>query len=171
MTYYCKTCYHRWNWLLGMQTVSRTICRSGKYKLFRYDDICSLLQRYSINIEKDLQQLLTLMLFSRAIHNTDDHERNFSLINDGQGYCLSPAYDLVPSLVAGQYHAASFNHSVFPPRPSEVARLGKIFGLPKTTVAHCAEHVKSAIELWPYFAEQAGIIEQECNKIEKVFSK
>jgi serine/threonine protein kinase HipA of HipAB toxin-antitoxin module len=39
--------------------------------------------QYSINIEQDLKQLLAIMLFNRAIHNADDHERNFSPINRG----------------------------------------------------------------------------------------
>ncbi|MBT3347251.1 MAG: hypothetical protein HOM84_04210 [Thiotrichales bacterium] len=40
----------------------------------------------------------------RTINNNDDHERNFSLIyrmddNNHSGYRLSPAYDMVPSIV------------------------------------------------------------------------
>ncbi|MCE2460079.1 MAG: HipA domain-containing protein [Pseudomonadales bacterium] len=34
-----------------------------------------------------------MALFDRAINNTDDHGRNFSLIHRGDGYRLSPAYD------------------------------------------------------------------------------
>ncbi|MDA9003993.1 type II toxin-antitoxin system HipA family toxin [bacterium] len=100
--------------------------------LFRYDDIVVLLRRYSIHVEQDLVHLLSLMLFNRAIHNTDDHERNFSFIHRGEGYQLAPAYDMVPSVVAGQYHVAGFGYSPYPPTLKEAKRLGRIFNLPKS---------------------------------------
>ena len=95
---------------------------------FRYDDIRELIARYSADPAIDLEQLLTLMLFNSRINNTDDNERNFSLIQRGDGYRLSPAYDLVPSLTLGGYHAAGFSYAANPPTPSEALRLGRIFG-------------------------------------------
>lgn len=134
-------------------------------RTFRYDDVCELLRRYSANIEQDIEQLLRLMLFNRAINNTDDHERNFSLIHRGEGYCLAPAYDLVPSLVTGAYHAAGFDLNPYPPRPSEANKLGKIFGLPKPVVVSIAEEVLSAVREWPHFAGRTGVDEQEAARI------
>ena len=128
---------------------------------FRYDDIHHLLSRYSVDPEADFEQLLKLMLFNRSINNTDDHERNFSLINRGGGYRLSPAYDLVPSLALGEYHAAGFGYRVSPPTASEVVRLGKVFGLSKATVARCAARVGAAIASWPDTAAEAGVSERE----------
>ena len=135
---------------------------------FRYDNICNLLRQHSITIADDLQQLLALMLFNRAINNTDDHERNFSLINRGLGYQLAPAYDMVPSLTTGEYHAAGFSNSPFPPRPSEASELGKIFGLPKTTVASVAERVINAVKNWQNFAEQAGVEESDMVRVGRI---
>ena len=66
-------------------------------------------------VEQDLKQLLRLMLFNRAINNTDDHERNFSFMRHQNGYRLAPAYDLVPSLGLGEYHAAGFGFQPYPP--------------------------------------------------------
>ena len=113
--------------------------------------------------------LLRLMLFNRAINNTDDHERNFSLIHRGDGYCLAPAYDLVPSLVTGVYHAAGFDLQPYPPRPSEAGTLGKVFGLPKPLVASIAEEVLCAVQAWPRFAEQTGVEEEEAARIGRCF--
>lgn len=134
---------------------------------FRYDNIYQLLCKHSTTIEQDLQQLLALMLFNRAINNTDDHERNFSLINKGEGYQLAPAYDLVPSVATGQYHAAGFAYQPYPPRPSETAKLGKIFGLSKTTVKHITEQITEAIKNWHRYAEQAGVNETDTQRINK----
>lgn len=134
---------------------------------FRYDDIRNLVSRYSIDPEKDLKQLLKLMLFNRCIHNTDDHERNFSLINRGEGFRLSPAYDLLPSLSYGEYHAAGFEYRGDPPTPSEVVRLGRVFGLSKPTVANCAEQVGTAVSAWPIWAGEAGVSEEDMEKVQQ----
>lgn len=136
-------------------------------QVFRYDNVCELLRQYSISIEQDLKQLLALMLFNRAINNTDDHERNFSLINRGLGYQLAPAYDLVPSIVTGEYHAAGFGLNPSPPRPSEAGKLGKIFGLPKTDVVDVAERVIAAVSGWKGFAKQVGVSEADAVRIER----
>src|SRR5699024_8007393 len=132
---------------------------------FRYDDVCDVLRRHSCQIDVDLPQLLRLMLFNSAINNTDDHERNFSLIHDGDGYRFAPAYDLVPSLVSGEYHAAGFGYAPNLPSPSAVARHGRIFGLPKATVAHIADQVQAAIKRWLVHASEAGLDEQEAERV------
>jgi len=138
-------------------------------RAFRYDDICSLLRRYSIRIEKDLKQLLRLMLFNRAINNTDDHERNFSLIHRGEGYEFAPGYDLVPSLTRGDYHVAGFGYQPDPPRPSEVMKLKSVFGLPKADVTDIASEVIEAVRRWPALAECAGVAEEEALRIQACF--
>ena len=132
---------------------------------FRYDDVCLLLQKYSVDIEQDLMQLLRLMLFNRAIHNTDDHERNFSLINCGQGYRLAPAYDLVPSLAIGEYHAAGYANQAYPPRPGEALKMGRIFGLSHGVVGEIAEAVAEAVRRWPEFAAEAGVSDADQKRL------
>ena len=136
---------------------------------FRYDDICELLRRHSISIESDLQQLLRLMLFNRAINNTDDHERNFSLIHRGEGYQFAPAYDLVPSTAVGEYHAAGFGYQPYPPTTTEVVRLGKVFGLSKTVVSQIADQVLTAVTQWHLFAEQASVSEEDSDLVARCF--
>lgn len=136
---------------------------------FRYDDLYRLLQQYSCNIEEDLKQLLRLMLFNRAINNTDDHERNFSFIHTTKGYQLAPAYDLVPSLAVGEYHAAGFAYQAYPPTATEAEKMGKIFGLAKGDVSAIAQQIRDAIGQWPYYAEQAGASEEQMQQVGKVF--
>ena len=133
--------------------------------MFRYDNIQQILKIHSVNIEEDLKQLLRIMLFNRAINNVDDHERNFSLINDGNGYQLSPAYDLVPSLTVGQYHAAGFKYSSFPPSPSEIDGSVRVLGVPKKVAKRCAEQVIAAVQKWSEFAEQADVCETDMQRV------
>ncbi|TQV89741.1 type II toxin-antitoxin system HipA family toxin [Aliikangiella coralliicola] len=138
--------------------------------MFKYDNILQILKTYSSKIQDDVKQLLRLMLFNRAINNIDDHERNFSLSNSGNGYQLSPAYDLVPSLNRGEYHAAGFNYSNYPPKPSEIDGTKRILGVPKVEAKACAEQVINAVEKWTYFAELAGVSEKDSKKISAILN-
>ena len=137
---------------------------------FRYDDIAELLRRHSPDIIADLDQLIRLMLFNRAINNLDDHERNFSLVWSGEGYRFAPAYDLVPSLVNGGYPVAGFGYSPFPPRPAELLTGKKILGLSAPKVKAAAEDVIDVVSRWPEYAAAAGVEEQEVETVAGYFS-
>lgn len=138
---------------------------------FRYDDLYQLIQKHSIAVEDDLKQLLRLMLFNRAINNTDDHERNFSFIYQDGGYRFAPAYDLVPSLSTGEYHAASYGYQPFPPLPQEIEKQGKAFGLRKGDVQAIAQQVQAAVLNWSSHAQNAGVSEEDQHKVQQVLLK
>ncbi len=46
---------------------------------------------------RQLEQLFRRMVFNALISNTDDHPRNHAILADGDGWRISPAYDLTPS--------------------------------------------------------------------------
>lgn len=110
------------------------------------------------------------MLFNRAIHNTDDHARNFSFLHRGEGYRLAPAYDLVPSLSVGEYHAAGYGYRPDPPTPTEARSLGRVLKLPKPIVHQVADEVVAAVECWQEFAERAGVGEQDAERVLRVLA-
>ncbi|MEE9494237.1 MAG: type II toxin-antitoxin system HipA family toxin [Gammaproteobacteria bacterium] len=139
--------------------------RSG---VFLYDDIANLLKKFSMDIEADLTQLLSLMFFNRAINNLDDHERNFSLISEGDGFRMAPGYDMVPSLTSGAYPVAGYQYNPRPPTPSEAIHCGKIFGLPKTAVKRIADQVISAVEQWPVWAEKNEVSDKDSDNVQRV---
>jgi serine/threonine-protein kinase HipA len=145
---------------------TNTQCDRGG--VFRYDDLVKLARFYSNRVEEDLIQLLTMMLFNRAINNTDTHERNFSYIHKDKGYSLAPAYDMVLSLSVGEYAVAGYEYSQQPPLASEAIKIGKIFGLSKTRVKLISEKIVAAIELWPNIAEKAGVCDKDINAIGKI---
>ena len=139
-------------------------------RAFRYDDIAELVRRRSTRVRVDIPALVRLMTFNRAINNTDDHERNFSLIHRGEGYCLSPAYDLMPSLAIGEYHAAGCGYEPSPPSPRALTTGGRVFGLSKPEVRRCAEEVMAAVGRWSEFAGQAGVGEEEAARVARCFA-
>jgi serine/threonine-protein kinase HipA len=70
-----------------------------------YPDLARLLRRSGLALAnqsvRDAEELFRRMVFNILIDNTDDHEKNHSLIDHGdrsQGrYILSPAYDVLPT--------------------------------------------------------------------------
>ncbi len=136
--------------------------------VFRYDEIANIVRLFSIDIETDLTQLLRIMLYNRAINNTDNHERNFSLICEGDGYRLAPGYDMVPSLTTGAYPVAGYQLNPWAPRPSEVSSHGKIFGLPKTVVKRIADEVIAAVQQWPQWAQNNDVSEKDYENISHI---
>jgi len=63
-----------------------------------YLDIAEFISTYGANIEANLHQLWRRIIFNIAISNTDDHLRNHGFILTKDGWILSPAYDLNPSI-------------------------------------------------------------------------
>lgn len=63
-----------------------------------YLDIAEFIQTYGTAIEENMQQLWRRIVFNIAISSTDDHLRNHGFILTDEGWVLSPAYDLNPSV-------------------------------------------------------------------------
>ena len=95
--------------------ITKRIDRTGKKK-YPMEDFCQLSNKlteykyngsyelcfrlplsYSSQRTIDSIKFFNIVLFSYLTGNTDMHLKNFSLINQGQGYKLAPSYDLVPS--------------------------------------------------------------------------
>lgn len=95
--------------------ITKRIDRNGKKK-YPMEDFCQLSNKlteykyngsyelcyrlplsYSSQRAIDSIKFFNIVLFSYLTGNTDMHLKNFSLINQGQGYKLAPSYDLVPS--------------------------------------------------------------------------
>lgn len=63
-----------------------------------YLDIVEFVQYHGIHVEENLAQLWRRLIFNIAVSNTDDHLRNHGFILKNEGWQLSPAYDLNPSI-------------------------------------------------------------------------
>ena len=67
-----------------------------------YLQLAETIRKYSSAAMLDVQKFWEVVLFSWITGNSDMHCKNFSLLNrnDGKGYLLSPAYDLLAVLLA-----------------------------------------------------------------------
>ena len=63
-----------------------------------YLDIVEFIQFSGTNVEEDLHQLWRRLVFNILISNTDDHLRNHGFILTDEGWRLSPAFDINPSI-------------------------------------------------------------------------
>ena len=63
-----------------------------------YLDLAEFIQYSGANNKADLHQLWKRIVFNIAVSNTDDHLRNHGFILKEDGWRLSPAYDINPSI-------------------------------------------------------------------------
>ena len=63
-----------------------------------YLDIVEFILNHGCNVKENLHQLWRRIVFNIAVSNTDDHLRNHGFILKNEGWELSPAYDLNPSI-------------------------------------------------------------------------
>jgi serine/threonine-protein kinase HipA len=74
----------------------------GKYNS-SYEEAASVVGRFSSRAQIDLGRFFRLVVFNLVIGNADAHLKNFSLLERGEGLRLSPAYDLLNTIVYPQY--------------------------------------------------------------------
>jgi serine/threonine-protein kinase HipA len=60
------------------------------------------IRRASTSPEADLRELYKRMCFNAMVSNLDDHPRNHALLAKNEGWRLSPAYDLTPTVSIAQ---------------------------------------------------------------------
>jgi serine/threonine-protein kinase HipA len=58
-----------------------------------------LILRHAVNPGYDLLRFFELLVFSFLTGNADMHLKNFSLFRQAEGYSLTPAYDLLPTVL------------------------------------------------------------------------
>lgn len=74
----------------------------GKYDS-SYEEAATVIQRFSARARIDIDRYYRLVVFNLIIGNADAHLKNFSLLETADGLRLSPAYDLVNTLVYPDY--------------------------------------------------------------------
>jgi len=134
----------------------------------RYEDIADLIRQYCDDPVTDLQQLLGQALINSALHNTDDHLRNFSLLHTGQGWQLSPAYDIVPDETLGSYHQLTLAGKPFLPDLEHAVLAGKALGVGKADSCRVAQRVAEALTHWPRLLKQAGVQAEAFERLIKI---
>jgi serine/threonine-protein kinase HipA len=85
---------------LRMEDFAQILNKPSKDKYdASYEDIASAIQQYSKQPIIDLDRFFRQVLLTIIVGNCDAHLKNFSLIEQGDGLILSPAYDIINTLL------------------------------------------------------------------------
>lgn len=68
---------------------------------YSYADLAGVIRQYGTKVRTDLHELFRRMVFNILVTNDDDHLRNHGFLHDGDGWRLSPLYDVVPKPQVG----------------------------------------------------------------------
>jgi serine/threonine-protein kinase HipA len=74
----------------------------GKYNS-SYEEAAGVIEHFSARARIDLNRYFRLVAFNLVIGNADAHLKNFSLLERGEGLRLSPAYDLLNTIIYPHY--------------------------------------------------------------------
>ncbi|MBA0885137.1 type II toxin-antitoxin system HipA family toxin [Flavobacterium undicola] len=133
-----------------------------------YLDIAEFISNYGTNVEANLHQLWRRIIFNIAISNTDDHLRNHGFILTKEGWILSPAYDLNPSIdkdglalnIDTDNNALDF----------ELAKsVGEYFRLNNNQMEVIIQEVLKVTSNWKTIAKEIGISRSEQELMNKAF--
>ncbi len=137
-------------------------------KTASYLDIAEFISNYGVNIEENLHQLWRRIVFNIAISNTDDHLRNHGFILTDEGWILSPAYDLNPSVdkdglalnIDMDNNALDF----------EIAKsVGDFFRLDEKQMNKIITEVSDSVSEWEKIADKIGISKSEREMMKGAF--
>ncbi len=133
-----------------------------------YLELALFIQNYGCEVDKNLEQLWRRIVFNIAISNTDDHLRNHGFILTNEGWILSPAYDLNPSIgkdglalnIDTDNNALNFNLA---------KSVGDYFRLDKNEMDTIINEVILAVGTWQEVAKKIGISNKEQQIMDKAF--
>lgn len=134
-----------------------------------YIDIAEHLVKNGSSTKKDLAELWRRIIFNIAISNTDDHLRNHGFIYHSNGWILSPAYDLNPTVGTLGLHLniSDTDNSLNYDLAMEVR---EYFRLNRATALQIKSQVLNSVARWAVIAEQTGISHAERQLMEPAFN-
>ncbi|WP_370453944.1 type II toxin-antitoxin system HipA family toxin [Flavobacterium sp. RSP15] len=131
--------------------------------------MAEFISNHGTNIEANLYQLWRRIVFNIAISNTDDHLRNHGFILTKEGWILSPAYDLNPSIEKDglALNIDTDNNDL----DFELAKsVGEYFRLNKEQMETIIQEVLQATSNWKNIASEIGISRGEQELMVKAFN-
>ncbi|WP_418264174.1 type II toxin-antitoxin system HipA family toxin [Flavobacterium faecale] len=133
-----------------------------------YLDLAEFISNYGVNVEANLHQLWRRIIFNIAISNTDDHLRNHGFVLAKDGWILSPAYDLNPSIdKEGLALNIDMDNNAL---DFELAKsVGEYFRLNNIQMDDIIHQVTGVVRQWKELAAKLRIPRSEQELMEKAF--
>ena len=133
-----------------------------------YLDIVDFLIKYGADVSHDLPELWRRIVFSICVSNTDDHLRNHGFLLAGEGWKLSPAYDINPDCYGNglNLNISDTDNSQSLDLAREVA---EFFRLDQSEADEIIDQVRDAVSRWRSEATGVGIPRGEQQMMEPAF--
>lgn len=109
----------------------------------------------STQIGRDLEQLFRRVLFNILIGNRDDHLRNHGFMRAGDGWQLSPAFDVNPN-PDKDYHVLAINEADPSPDSGLLLATATYYRIPKKETSAIVGQVRDAVRGWEARARALG---------------
>lgn len=106
-------------------------------------------------IASDLEQLFRRVLFNILIGNRDDHLRNHGFLRMGEGWQLSPAFDVNPN-PDKDHHVLAIDEHDPSPNSDRLIATTDYYRLTKQAAAAVVDQVRAAVRDWPVRARLLG---------------
>ena len=141
----------------GSKTAMEDMCQLSerlteyKYK-GSYEQIAKLIKKYSAVPQLDLVNFWEVVVFSWITGNSDMHLKNFSLYKTPLGFCLTPAYDLLSTLIVMPQEteelALTLNGKKRKIKRSDFEKAMTASGLNEKVIQNMANKFGKAISKW-----------------------
>jgi len=136
---------------------------------YDYVDIAEFLPEHGAAVNEDLAQLWRRVVFSIAVHNTDDHMRNHGFLRHGAGWRLSPIFDVNPNPNLGETRATSIAGAESAEEVDGVMALATDCGLSAKQARQIIGDVLEATAAWRDAATRNGIAESSQARFSDAF--
>jgi serine/threonine-protein kinase HipA len=125
-----------------------------------YLEIVEFIQFSGAHVTEDLHQLWKRLIFNILISNTDDHLRNHGFVLTPEGWRLSPAFDINPS-IDKEGLALNIDMDNNSLDINLAKSVGAYFRLEEKEMDSVIDHVKSVVSGWQKLAAEIGIPRSE----------
>jgi len=137
-----------------------------------YLEIADALRAHGAAPRRDLAELWRRMVFNILVSNTDDHLRNHGLLHEyGEGWRLSPAYDLNPTPTDERPRVLTTHIDEHDGTASLDLALATAvyYGLGMSEARRIAGEVGAAVEAWREVAAGMGATPRQADRMESAF--
>ena len=118
-----------------------------------------------INIQ--LEQLFRRVLFNILIGNRDDHLRNHGFLREGNGWVLSPAFDVNPNPDKAE-HVLTIDGMDASPDSDLLMATAAFYRLKPNDAKNIEQEVRKAVEGWDKKAKSLGLRNNEIDLMQDV---
>ncbi|HUU02758.1 MAG TPA: HipA domain-containing protein [Myxococcota bacterium] len=136
-----------------------------------YLEIADAIRQNGSHVRADLGQLWRRIVFNIMVANSDDHLRNHGFLWDGEGWTLSPAYDLNPTPldIKPRVLALAINEDD-PTGSIELAlSVAEYFDLRKQQAIEIVEQISKAVASWADLAKSTGMSAAQIDRARSAF--